>query len=198
MTAANQPRPKGWHVNTSLVIRARGGDRDAFSAIVAESIGQLSAVARLILRDPQAAEDAVQDALVRAWRDLHGLRDPDRFGPWLHRVLVNSCYRHARGERRRQVREIQLQGDVGPMVTDVQWAVSNNDQLERGLQRLSVDQRALLVLAYYVDLPLADVAAILRIPVGTAKSRLHRTLRALRAEIDAIERDSALVMERFA
>ncbi len=91
-----------------LARRAREGDHDAFSALVRETLGRLYTTARLILRDPDRAEDAVQDALIEAWRDIRGLRDLDRLDAWLHTLLVRSCYRTARKERRRTVVEIPL------------------------------------------------------------------------------------------
>ena len=83
-----------------LVERAGRGDHDAFAALVGATIARLEAVARLILRDPDLARDAVQEAYLRAWRDLPGLRDPDRFEAWLTRLLVNDCYEDYRPTRR--------------------------------------------------------------------------------------------------
>ena len=161
-------------------------------------MGRLRRVALLILHDDDRAEDAVQDALVNAWRDLRGLRDPDRFEAWLNRLLVHACYSQAKRLRRRSVREIQALPIVDAANQDSQAAVALSDQLQRGLRRLPVEQSAHLVLSYYLDLPDAEVAAILRIPTNTAKTRRHRALAALRAELDAVERDAARATERFA
>jgi RNA polymerase sigma-70 factor (ECF subfamily) len=84
-----------------LVEQARQGDHDAFSALARESIAQLDAAARLILRDPELARDAVQEAFIRAWRDLAGLRDPDRFDAWMYRLTMNACFDALRRRRRR-------------------------------------------------------------------------------------------------
>ncbi|MEO6207832.1 MAG: sigma factor [Candidatus Limnocylindrales bacterium] len=100
-------------MNRTLVIRAQEGDREAFATLVEVSIARLQRVARLILHDDRA-EDAVQDALVNAWRDLRGLRDPDRFDAWIHRLLVNACYTQARRHRRREIREIHVTDPAGP------------------------------------------------------------------------------------
>ena len=174
-------------MDRELVLRAQEGDHDAFARLVAGSIGRLTATARLILRDPSNADDAVQDALVDAWRDLRGLRDPDRFGPWLNRILVRHCLDARRSRGRLGRFELDV-ATLEPSVEDAQRSVSVGDQLERGLRRLTPEQRTVLVLAYYLDLPLADAASALGIPVGTMKSRLNRAVAALRAAIDADDR----------
>ena len=167
-----------------LVERARRGDHDAFASLLHGSIVRLEAVARLVLRDPDLARDAVQDAYIRAWRDLPGLRDPDRFDAWIHRLTVNACLDVTRRRRRRPI-EIQLT-PVGPTaIPDESMAVAQRDELERGFDHLSADQRAVLVLHYYVGMSMPALAAALGIPLGTAQSRLGRALVALRAAIEA-------------
>ncbi len=185
-------------MDRALVVRAQAGDRDAFSALASASLGRLNAVARLTLRDDDVASDAVQDALVEAWRCLRGLRDPDRFVPWLDRLLIRACYDRAKRDRRRRVTEVRLIGEEGPSSSDSQAAVAMADLLTRGLARLPVDQRAVIVLTYYLDLPIAECAAALGIPIGTCKSRLHRSLAALRAAVDADERRVSSVTESVA
>jgi RNA polymerase sigma factor (sigma-70 family) len=177
----------GGGMDRELVIQARGGDHDAFARLAAGSIGRLNAIARLILSDQSRVEDAVQDALVDAWRNLRSLRDPERFDSWLNRILVRSCQDMRRLDRRRRLIELPL-ADNDSGTGDLQASVAVTDQLERGLRRLTVDQRTVLVLSYYLDLSLADAAATLGIPVGTMKSRLSRAVDALRASIDATER----------
>ena len=86
-----------------LVERARKGDHDAFAELAGAAISRLDATAWLMLRDADRATDAVQNALVRAWRDLPTLRDPDRFDAWLHRLLVNACIDEIRRVRRRHL-----------------------------------------------------------------------------------------------
>jgi RNA polymerase sigma-70 factor (ECF subfamily) len=170
-----------------LVERAGNGDHDAFAALVGATIARLEAVARLILRDPELARDAVQEAYIRAWRDLPGLRDPERFDAWLHRLTVNVCLDAVRRRRRRPI-EIELSPIMSPSVGDQSGSIVDRDQLERGFRRLGADQRAVLVLHYYLGLSASAVAETLGIPVGTAQSRLNRALSELRAAIAADER----------
>ncbi len=170
-----------------LVEAAQRGDRDAFAALATADASRLDAAARLILRDPEQARDAVQEALIRAWRDLRGLRDPDRFEPWLHRLLVRACLDEAR-RRRRHAIEVELEpvhadrlgGDDTP-----ERHFILRDELERGFRRLDPEARAAIVLHYYLDLPVPDTAAALGVPLGTAKSRIHRAVEQLRAALDA-------------
>ncbi len=167
-----------------LVEQARQGDHDAFAALVFAALPRLDAIARLILRDPERAKDAVQEALVRAWRDLRSLRDPDRFDAWTYRLVVNACTDDLRRQRRRAV-EVELTPILEPPMGDSQISVAERDALERGFRRLDPEQRSLIVLHHYLDLPLPDVADILHIPLGTAKSRLHRALAVMRAALEA-------------
>jgi RNA polymerase sigma-70 factor (ECF subfamily) len=182
-------------VDRELVIRAGEGDHDAFARLAASSIGRLNAIARLILSDPSAAEDAVQDALIEAWRDLRGLRNPDSFDAWLNRLLVRSCQDARRKARRRWSIELPAEFDR-PDGADIQASIEIADYLDRGLHRLTVDQRAVLVLSFYLDMSQADAAAALGIPIGTLKSRISRALDALRAAIAADERRSLNRAER--
>ncbi len=167
-----------------LVERARKGDHDAFAVLAGATIGRLDAAARLILKDPYRAQDAVQETLVRCWRDLPGLRDIDRFDAWLHRIFLNACRDELRAAKRRSI-EVELP-EINPLsVSDTQSASADRDLIERGVRHLEPDQRAVLVLHYYLGLPMPDAAAAMGIPLGTAKSRLHRATQALRAALDA-------------
>lgn len=181
-----------------LVIRARQGDRDAFAAILAPSLGRLTAVARMILRDEYAAQDAVQDACIEAWRSLPGLRDPEKFEAWIRRLLVRACFQGARRTRRVSAAEVRLTPDHEQDIAIVERDLDLHDQLDRGLARLTSQQRAVVVLVYYLDLPLADAAQALGIPVGTTKSRLNSARNALRAAIEADDREPSRLGERFA
>ncbi len=168
-----------------LVVRATEGDREAFTQLVDASLDRLYAAASLILRDGDRAQDAVQEALISAWRDVRSLRSPDAWEAWLHRLLVWSCYRVARKERRRTVVELQVLPDMRSRnILDPASSIADRDRLARHLGDLPIDQRAVIVLHFYLDRPATEVAEILGIPVGTAKSRLQRGLVALRVAVD--------------
>jgi RNA polymerase sigma-70 factor, ECF subfamily len=183
-----------------LVERAQAGDHEAFAELVRASFPRLHGAARLILRDPDRAQDAVQEALVLAWRHIRALREPTAWDAWLHRLTVRACYRAARKVRRRDLIEVPVVLDQDLRAGgDLSMAVAQHDLLGRELARLPIAQRAVLVLHFYVDLPLSAVAASLKIPIGTAKSRLHRGLEAMRAAMPAVPSESVrLAQERLA
>ena len=176
-----------------LVESAQAGDHDAFEALMAPEFDRLYAVARRILRDPDRVDDAVQECLVRAWRDLRGLRDPDRFQAWLYRSLVNACRDEARRQRRvaPQLRAIPTDlvapGSRADMIVE-------RDEIERGFRRLPVDQRVVLVMHHYLSMPPPEIAAVLGVPVGTIHSRLHYAIEAMRAVLEADARTPAIVV----
>jgi RNA polymerase sigma-70 factor (ECF subfamily) len=172
-----------------LIERAREGDHDAFSTLLDARLARLDAAARLILRDGELARDAVQEALIRAWRDLPGLRDPDRFDAWLHRLIVNACLDLIR-RRRRRVIEVGLSPIDHPATQDVASHLADRQLLDLALARLDPGHRAVVALHYLLGMPLPEVARILGIPSGTAKSRLHYALAAMRTHVTA-EPDSA-------
>jgi RNA polymerase sigma-70 factor, ECF subfamily len=181
-----------------LVKRARGGDHDAFAALAGSALARLDAAARLIVRDTELARDAVQDAMLKAWRELPTLREPERFDAWLHRLTMRACIDAAR-RRRRHVVEVALTSLDDPSVADDTAAVIDRDLLDRVLSRLDPEQRAILVLRYYLDLSLPDAADALGIPLGTAKSRLHRSLMAVRSSVAGGESvTAATALGRFA
>jgi RNA polymerase sigma-70 factor (ECF subfamily) len=175
-------------VQTALVEQARRGDREAFSVLAGGVVDGLYAIARLILRDTDLAEDATQDALVRAWRDLPSLRDAERFDAWMHRLIVRSCADIGR-HRRRWRAEITLVRSE-PFEPDGVSALADRDQVERGLRRLNDAQTSILVLHFYVGMSLGEAAEALDIPVGTAKSRLHYAIEAFKAALAADERSA--------
>jgi RNA polymerase sigma-70 factor, ECF subfamily len=182
---------------TTLVEQARGGDHDAFDALATARVDQMYRAARLILREEDGAEDAVQEALVRAWRDLPSLRDVGRFDAWLHRLLVNAC--HDEGRRRRPFRsEIHLDG-VEPAADDPDLRrVPDRDEIDGAFGHLSEAHRVVLALQHILGLSTAETTAVLGIPPGTVKSRTHFALDALRAALAAEARlgDPAAAGER--
>jgi RNA polymerase sigma-70 factor (ECF subfamily) len=168
----------------TLIERASRGDHEAFGILLGPRLARLDIAARLILRDAELARDAVQEAALRAWRNLRGLRDPGRFDAWLHRLTVNACLDLAR-QRRARVIEVTLTPLHDAPVADDISAISDADYVERMLTLLDPAQRAVVVLHYYLDLSLPDTASALGIPLGTAKSRLNRALHAMRLGIAA-------------
>jgi RNA polymerase sigma-70 factor (ECF subfamily) len=180
-------------VQTELVDRARRGDREAFSVLAGGAVDRLYGIARLILRDTDLAEDATQDALVRAWRDLPTLRDVERFDAWLYRLTVRACADI--GRRRRRWRSELSVVPIEPAEPDRAAELADRDQLGRGLRRLSEAQRTILILHFYVGMTPAEAADALDIPVGTAKSRLHYAIDALRAALAADERSATNLRE---
>ncbi len=181
-----------------LVLRATSGEHDAFTELAAGAFDHLHRTARLILRSDDLAADAVQEALMAAWLHIRAVRDPDRFDAWLHRLLVHACYREARKIRQRAVVEIHVSAPEARGDGDAQDRTALHDQLERGFRRLTAEQRAVLVVHYYLGLRDAEAAIVLDIAVGTFKSRLHRASSALRAAIDADERTPTVGEESIA
>jgi RNA polymerase sigma-70 factor (ECF subfamily) len=167
-----------------LVERARRGDEDAFASLAAASVDRCYALAYRILRDNYRAEDATQQALLGAWRDMSQLKDTGRFQAWLYRLVVNACYAESRRDRRwnGQIRLVATDRTTSP---DPSIGIADRDELERGFRQLSTEQRAVLVLHHYAGFPLTEVAAMLDIPIGTARSRHHYAIRQLRAFLEA-------------
>jgi RNA polymerase sigma-70 factor (ECF subfamily) len=183
--------PEDDRLDHDLIERAQRGDRDAFAILARTHGDRLMAIAHRILRDFGRAEDAVQQTLVIAWRELPGLRDPDRFDAWLQRLLVNASYAEARRWRTwsANVRVLEIDGPAGP---DEALSFDDRDRIARGFRRLPPDQRAILVFTHYLGLAPAEIAERLGIPVGTVRSRLHYAHRAMRAAIEADERPVAV------
>jgi RNA polymerase sigma-70 factor (ECF subfamily) len=171
-------------MDPDLVIRAQRGDAAAYALLATGIADRFLAVARRILRDVHLAEDATQQALVSVWRELPRLRDPDRFDAWAYRILVHACYAESRRQKR-WVPRLRWLGEDEPAAPDALGTIHDREQLTHGFRRLSLDHRTVIVLHYFLDLPLDHVAGILGIPVGTAHSRLHHAMRGLRASLDA-------------
>jgi RNA polymerase sigma-70 factor (ECF subfamily) len=178
-------------MDRDLVMAAQRGDQAAFVDLVRSRGDRLFGIAHRILRDVERAEDALQDALVIAWRDLPDLRDPDRFDPWVQRLLTNVCIAEARRERRR-VANLRVLPAEDPAAPDVFLTLPDRDQLDRAFRRLTPDERAVLVLRHYVGYEPTEIADILGISPGTIRSRLHHAHRAMRAALDAEARTVAV------
>jgi len=170
-------------VDPALVERAKHGDRDAYAELANASSNRLFAIALRVLRDRDAAGDALQAALVEIWRSLPGLRDAQAFESWSYRVTLNAC-RTIRRRNRSSIATFELQPtDVAE--ADSELSVATRDELERAFGRLTVDQRSVLVLHYYRDLPVDEIATTLGVAPGTIKSRLHAARHAMRAALEA-------------
>ncbi len=170
-------------MDRALIEAARSGDEEAFASIARGSADRLFAVAHRILRDVGRAEDAVQQTLVTAWRELPGLREVERFDAWLHRILVHACYAEAKRAKRwsSNVRVVSFEQSE----PDSSAGVATRDALERGFRRLPPEQTAVFVLHHYLDWPLGRIAETLGTPLGTVKSRLHYATSTLRAALEA-------------
>jgi RNA polymerase sigma-70 factor (ECF subfamily) len=170
-------------VERRLVELAQRGDQGAFSEIAFAINPRLFTVAHRILRDYHRAEDATQQALVQIWRKLPKLSDPDKFDGWAYRILVNICYAEARKGKRNPEGLHLLETDAA--ASDSQLSVADRDMLERAFDRLPPEQRAVLVLQYYLDLGHPQIAEMLGVPLGTVKSRASSGRLALRAALEA-------------
>lgn len=184
-------------MHAELVEQAKRGDREAFDALARLTGDRCMAIAFRILRDFDLADDAVQSALLTAWREIRSLRDAALFEPWLHRILTNACFAEARRRRRwsQEIRLLPVEPVHGP---DEFATVEHRDQLERAFRRLTIEQRAVLVFHHYLGLPLPEVADRIGIPLGTVKSRMYHAKRALRASLEAEARSAPPSQERMA
>jgi len=154
-------------VDHDLVPLAQRGDQDAFAILVRTHGDRLFGIARRILRDIDLADDAIQRALVVAWRELPSLREAGRtIESWSTRILVRICFELSRATRRDPVHLIPLDVAIEPMIGDAAEAVARRDLLERGFRRLGPEQRAILVLRHYVGLEPSEIAETLGIPAG--------------------------------
>ena len=185
-------------MDLAIVEAARSGDEEAFASIVRDSADRLFVVAHRILRDVGRAEDAVQQTLVTAWRDLPALRETERFEAWLHRILVNACYAEAKRASKWSANVVMLPVD-GPPTPDTTQDIVTRDALDRGFGRLPTDQRAAFVLHHYLGWSVPEIAENLGLPAETIKSRLRYATSTLRAALDADARTTSTTsLERMA
>ena len=163
-------------MNRELLFRARAGELEAFESIVLAKSEPLFRTALAILGNEADARDATQDTFIAAWRGIGSLRDLDRFDAWLGRSLVNQCRTMLR--RRGRVHEIGTDSlSADPSTSD------RSREFDEAFARLSVDQRALLVLHHLHGYDVREIAGWLGIPTGTVKWRLHRARKPLRTEL---------------
>src|SRR5262245_55686047 len=174
-------------MDVDLVRQAQGGDDVAFERLAGASIDRLYAVALRITRDPTLAEDAVQQALVAAWRDLPSLREPERFEAWTYRLLVHACSRELRRRDPWRTRVVPLTDDLA-IASAPEHVVVEREAVERAFARLRDDQRAVLVLHHYAGMSLAEIASVIGRPASTIRSRLQLGHAALRAVLEADDR----------
>jgi RNA polymerase sigma factor (sigma-70 family) len=156
--------------------------RERFLSLSRPSLDRAYRLAGLVLGNAHDAEDAVQDALLVAWRSFRELRDVAKFDAWFDRILVNGCRDRLR--RRGRVRFVPIGSALEPVVTDPFQAFIERDALLGGLDRLTVDERVVVVLRFWADLPLEAIGERTGWPIGTVKSRLHRALRRLREAVE--------------
>jgi RNA polymerase sigma-70 factor (ECF subfamily) len=167
-----------------LVSRAKNGDRSAFDHLVGPLVEPAFRLAYGMLHDRNAAEDAVQEAAIRSWRKLNNLRPGTEMRPWFLAIVANQCRTIARG---RWWSVLRLDDPVGSASTEFEDEFVRSADVRAALRKLSPDHREVLVLHYYLDLPLEEVAAIAGVPIGTVKSRINRGIAAMRPFFEPME-----------
>jgi RNA polymerase sigma factor (sigma-70 family) len=170
--------------DSDLIARALHGDRSAFDQLIGPLVDQGFRLAYGMLHDRGAAEDAVQEAAVRSWRKLGNVKPGSEMRPWFLAIVANQCRTVMRG-RWWSVLRIELPS--GSSKAGFEDEVVRGADLRAALRRLAPEHREVLVLHYYLDLPLDEVAAIARVPIGTVKSRINRAIAAMRPFFEPAE-----------
>lgn len=169
-------------MDLDLIRRAQAGDVESFSTLISGSLDRMTRTSMAILGHDADARDAVAETIASVWRELPRLRDAAAFEAWSQRILIHACRRTLRNRARVRIREVDVAAAAwvaqGPGL-GLPDEVAHRQALERAFERLDADDRALLVLHHLDGRPLADLAAVLDIPIGTAKSRLHHARAAL-------------------
>jgi RNA polymerase sigma-70 factor (ECF subfamily) len=164
-------------------VSVRGESADAaFAALTRRHLDSAYRLAWAILADTGDADDATQDAFALAWKARRSLRDPARFDAWFGRILVNVCRQRLRQRAKSRIRPLEEAGE--PAVPDASRQLSASDSIARALARLDADHRIVVVLRYWADLPVDEIAGRLKVPSGTVKSRLHSALRSMRPQLE--------------
>jgi len=156
----------------------------AFVRLADQHLDRAYRLARAILRDPVEAQDATHDAFVQAWRKWSTLRNPDRFEPWFDRILVNTCRNRLRANR---TRATDISAEVALATGDHAVRAEEREVIGAAIAALSPDHQLVVALRFYLDLPIAQIAARLGIPTGTVQSRLHYAMRRLHDSIAAAD-----------
>lgn len=170
--------------DADLVSKAKNGDRSAFDQLLGPLIDQGFRLAYGMLHDRQAAEDVVQEAALRSWRKLNNLRPGTPMRPWFLAIVANQCRSTRRG---RWWSVVRVEDPGGSGTTEFEDALVRGADVRAALRRLSPQHREVLVLHYYLDLPLEEIAAIAGIPPGTVKSRINRGITAMRPFFEPME-----------
>lgn len=155
---------------------------EAFAALTRRHLDAAYRLAWAILTDTGDADDATQDAFALAWRNRRSLRDPERFEAWFGRILVNVCRQRLRQRSRRLTSDLDI--EAGTAISDASQPTSDRDAISRAMVRLDADHRIVVILRYWADLTVEEIAARLDVPAGTVKSRLHYALRSMRPRLE--------------
>ncbi len=155
---------------------------EAFATLTRRNIDSAYRLAWAILGDSGDADDATQEAFASAWRNRRSLRDPDRFDAWFGRILVNECRQRLRRRARERIRPLAALAE--PAEPDSSGSLSARDAVSRAISRLDADHRIVVILRYWADLSVDEIAARLDVPAGTVKSRLHYALRSMRPKLE--------------
>lgn len=175
------PLPEGLGWVDLLVERARSGDLAAFEQLAERSMPEVYRLA-VAMVGPDDGRDVAQEALVTAWIELPTLRQPERFESWLRSIVMNRA-RNTLRRRRRHPTVSLIEGHTRSLVDEPVSTIQRRIDLDAAFGGLTTEQREVLVLHYVVDLPLREVASVLGLREGTAKSRLHAGLRSLRSRL---------------
>jgi RNA polymerase sigma-70 factor (ECF subfamily) len=172
----------GTNLTARRALVAIGPNDDAFAVLTRCNLDAAYRLAWAILTDTGDADDATQDAFALAWRNRRSLRDPARFDAWFGRILVNVCRQRLRERSRHQIGSLDI--DIGPAIADASRSTSERDAISRAMTRLDSDHRIVVILRYWADLTVDEIAARLDVPPGTVKSRLHYALRSMRPGLE--------------
>jgi RNA polymerase sigma factor (sigma-70 family) len=168
----------------SLLVHVRAEDAAAFEAALGPLVEQAHRLATGMLHDPAAAQDVVQEASIKAWRKIDRLREGADMRPWFLGIVANECRSALRSRWRRSV--VPLSGDV-PHETGMEMTTVTAQDTLRILRSLRYKDRLVLVLYFYLDMPVADIARVVGASVPAAKARLYRAIATLRSRLEELE-----------